>query len=490
MGIKTLSQSQLGQNTAKNSQIVTNAVKLTNSGTSTSPSISSIIVTDSGYNNLDDAAVSTSNSYIRVLGSNFTSTANLFLNGTMVPKANINFISSTELRVTLPVSNTGNYTLSLFNSNSSGCLYSNNFVVSTMPQWLTTSPLANVTTNSSFSTTFSATSDSPITYTNTTSLPANTTLLSNGYFYGTIGTNGTYTFDIKATDQELQDTTKTFSLGSSSQVIVQYLIVGGGGGGGGNWGGGGGAGGYLTGLSTVNPGSYTIVVGPGGAGANTTFSTSQNGASGIVSSFNSIIALGGGGGATSISAGNNENGFAGGSGGGGAGVTGPSTGGSGTSGQGQNGGSVPNVGGTGRYAGGGGGGGAGAVGGNSAANTSGNGGIGNTSTITGSSVTYAGGGGGGGYIGLGVTYGTGGAGGGGNGNSTSAMAGSNGTPNTGGGGGGGAGAAGRGGNGGSGVVVLSFPTSAYKGITTGSPTVFTLGSNTVAYFTANGSITF
>ena len=74
MAITTASQSQLGQKTTKNSQVVTTSVKLVNSGASTGPSISSIIVTDSGYNTLDDTAAATSNSYIRILGSNFTST--------------------------------------------------------------------------------------------------------------------------------------------------------------------------------------------------------------------------------------------------------------------------------------------------------------------------------------------------------------------------------------------------------------------------------
>jgi hypothetical protein len=57
-----------------------------------------------------------------------------------------------------------------------------------------------------------------------------------------------------------------------------------------------------------------------------------------------------------------------------------------------------------------------------------------------------------------------------------------------GGGGGGAGV-GQGGNGGSGVVILSVPTVSYSGVTTGSPTVTTSGSNTVIKFTSSGSYT-
>jgi hypothetical protein len=216
MAITTASQSQLGQDTAKNSQIVTTSVRLINSGggAAAGPNITSIIVTDSGYNTLDDTAAATSNSYIRILGTGFQSTANVFLNGTMVPKANVTFVSSTELRAVLPVSNTGNYALGVFNSNSAGALYSSSFVISTMPQWLTSATLANTAANTAFSTTLSATSDSSVTYSNTTALPAGTTLASNGYFSGTISTGvlTTYSFDVKATDAENQDSTRTFSV--------------------------------------------------------------------------------------------------------------------------------------------------------------------------------------------------------------------------------------------------------------------------------------
>jgi len=214
MAITTASQSQLGQDTAKNSQIVTTSVRLINSGASTGPAITSVIVTDSGYNNLDDTAAATSNSYIRILGTGFQSTANVFLNGTMVPKANVTFVSSSELRAVLPVSNTGNYALGVFNSNSAGALYSSSFVISTMPQWLTSATLSDQASGTAFNVNLSATSDSSVTYANTTALPAGTSLAANGLFSGTIttGVQTTYTFDVKATDAENQDNTRTFSV--------------------------------------------------------------------------------------------------------------------------------------------------------------------------------------------------------------------------------------------------------------------------------------
>ena len=265
---------------------------------------------------------------------------------------------------------------------------------------------------------------------------------------------------------------------------ASYLIVGGGGGGGGGLGdsngaGGGGAGGFLTGTTTFSGGTtYTITVGAGGAGGVNSVSTSS-GVQGGNSSITGLTAAIGGG----------YGGIPGGSGGSGGGSSNGTSGGgsgSGTSGQGNAGGTSaggPNY-------GGGGGGGASAVGSNGTSTVGGNGGAGTASSITGSSVTYAGGGGGG--TDRGGTVGTGGAGGGGNAGTSNGGNGTAGTANTGGGGGGGSfgvSTAATGGTGGSGVVILSVPSAFYSGITTGSPTVTTSGSNTIIKFTASGSYT-
>ena len=102
-------------------------------------------------------------------------------------------------------------------------------------------------------------------------------------------------------------------------------------------------------------------------------------------------------------------------------------------------------------------------------------------SITGSAVTYAGGGGGGSDS---SPTRAGGAGGGGLGQGLN-NDGGDGTANTGGGAGGG-GENGQPGNGGSGIIVLRMPTASYSGITTGSPTVTTSGSDTIIKFTGSG----
>jgi hypothetical protein len=278
---------------------------------------------------------------------------------------------------------------------------------------------------------------------------------------------------------------------STGGVEFSYLVVGGGAGGGGSntdggGNGGGGAGGYRCNVSgentgggitaepifALNPGSYTVTVGAGGAGgAQTNYNL---GVDGSPSRFASIFAYGGGGGGAG-----GKTPTKGGSGGGAA-FGNPTIIAAGLAAQGFASGTAnPNAPG---YSGGGGGG-ASAVGVNAPSATAGGaGGAGVASSITGSSVTRGGGGGGGSSS----TGGAGGTGGGGAGGASTV--GTAGTVNTGGGGGGGGLRAG--GNGGSGIVVLKYPdtitltigggltssTSTAGGFKT---TTFTAGTDTV-----------
>jgi hypothetical protein len=276
----------------------------------------------------------------------------------------------------------------------------------------------------------------------------------------------------------------TFTISSlrSTSIEVEYLVVAGGGGGGTNMGGGGGGGGFLSGNTVLTPGSYTVTVGAGGAGApagTTGGHPTVPGSNGGNSTFNGLTAIGGGWGGVSY---NTQGlgihfGNSGGSGGGSAGYNnnGVAPGyygsGAGVSGQGYRGGLQGNA----YYSGGGGGaGGAGTDGNNRP-----DGGPGKQSGILGKPFYFSGGGGGasyslstGGYGGLGgggggalgvAPGGTGGLvwgeyGGGGACCSWANTPGGNGGANTGGGGGGGAhyNATNKGGDGGSGIVIVRY----------------------------------
>lgn len=259
----------------------------------------------------------------------------------------------------------------------------------------------------------------------------------------------------------------TFSVvGSDTLVItsgsgnVDYLIVAGGGAG--SYGGGGG-GGVLTGTFAATPGSYSVVVGNGGAAATAwQADLPDNGGNSSIFGFSAI-----GGGHGGVGYAGQSNGTTGGSGGGGA-YASASVGsaGAGTSGQGYGGGLAA----SGLSGSGGGGGGAGGPGGNSGSSIGsygGAGGVGVQSNISGVS-TYYGGGGGGSLTGLGGVYGgIGGNGGGGNGCGVNASyvnipgtAGTNGLGGGGGGSGQNAPVNALGYAGGSGVVILRYATNA------------------------------
>jgi mucin-19 len=257
------------------------------------------------------------------------------------------------------------------------------------------------------------------------------------------------------------------AIGNSSYIpqpySISYVATAGGGGGGGSsgdavtGGGGAGAGGMLVGSFVANLGtSYSITIGGGGGGGGQGGNGGQGGSTSLGSIFTCI-----GGGAGRHADDSNVSISNGGSGGGGSGSSGAGPG-SGTAGQGNNGGGQ-NDGNGGQFVGGGGGGKGSAGSGRTA-------GSGLASSITGSSVTYA-------------------AGGYGQGTSNYINAGVSGAANTGNGGNGAYSGSANGGNGGSGVVILSVPTVNYTGVTTGSPTVTTSGSNTIIKFTSSGSYT-
>jgi hypothetical protein len=274
---------------------------------------------------------------------------------------------------------------------------------------------------------------------------------------------------------------KGFGFTAGAKIVdVDYLVIAGGGAG--VPFGAGGAGGYRTSFPggtklSLKAGSYTVVVGAGGAAPSPQVDSTPH--PGSPSSFSTITSAGGG----SISTGGSGAGGQIGATTGYAGNTPPvsppqgNPGGDGTSHQ------------PGLY--GGGGGGAGAAGDPGTPGGAGAGGAGLANSISGSSVTRGGGGGGSGW--QNQPGASGGSGGGGN-----APCGS-GTVNTGGGGGGGgstgcsANNARQSGAGGSGIVIIRAPSTVNFSVSPGTNTVTTLpapaGGCKVATFTVSGSNT-
>lgn len=218
--------------------------------------------------------------------------------------------------------------------------------------------------------------------------------------------------------------------------------------------GGGGAGGYLENTNTsLEEGSYPVIVGKGSVAGSL-----KNGED---SSLAAIVAVGGGFGQTGGYAGGN-----GGSGAGGGGSSSGQPGGGGVSGQGNSGGTGFGASGT-RNRAGGGGGGAGTSGTSAQSGQGGNGGDGKYSAISGVSIARAGGGRGGsgntpGVEGVGRTA----PGGGGNAD------------------------AGIEANGRDGVVIIRFSTGAIQLLNTTGAIMTTVGSDTVLTYNQDGVFEF
>ncbi len=299
----------------------------------TAPAISTVTLTDASYNPIDDIAANTNGSYLEITGINFQPGAIVMI-GSSNTALSTTYVNSTTLRAQLPAISSGTYPLYVINTNGGTGIKINGLTTSSFPAWNTSATLANAISNVAFSYTLSANSDSNITYSNTTILPTNTTLLSNGYFYGnvSISSDTSYSFGVKATDAENQDVSRTFSLtvanvppanitSSSTNVTksgniltatyigsVQTFTVsgyptitinawGGGGGGANPAAGGGAAGGTYTFLGSPGD-TIQVYIGGGGNGAST--GAGGGGATLIYKNSSTLLMVlgGGGGGAT------------------------------------------------------------------------------------------------------------------------------------------------------------------------------------------------
>ena len=157
-------------------------------------------------------------------GSGFATGVSAVVGGVQI--GSVTLISSKQISFTTPAKSSGSYTLLVYNpSSDAASILVPGLIYSGVPQWTTAAgSIGSVYETTEIDTSVVATSDSAITYTlSSGSLPDGSTLYANGVITGTAPVDSgstTYTFAVTATDAELQDTTRTFTLTVNTDVVT------------------------------------------------------------------------------------------------------------------------------------------------------------------------------------------------------------------------------------------------------------------------------
>ena len=172
----------------------------------------------------DDTAADTAGGQTIILtGSGFVAGANVLINGSAVGVVSV--VSSTSITFTSPANSTGSYVVYVVNPDGSTAIAIPGIQYSGTPNWTTAAgTLGNVYETASFNQTVTATGDAPITYSVFSgSLPPGSTFNSNGTITGTsqlLSSPTTYSFTVRATDAQLQDTNRAFSISVIPDVVT------------------------------------------------------------------------------------------------------------------------------------------------------------------------------------------------------------------------------------------------------------------------------
>jgi hypothetical protein len=184
------------------------------------PKISSIIVTDSSYNNLDDTAVDLGGGYIKLIGEDFAAGCQVLIG--LTPVTSVTFVSDTEVRAQVPATAAGTYIVYLVNADGGTAIRVNAITFSGTPTWVTGSALAGIE-NIAISIQLSATGATTFAVAAGSTLPSGVSLSSSGLLSGTvtgITQETVYNFIINAIDAELQDSPRSFAFTITSGDLL------------------------------------------------------------------------------------------------------------------------------------------------------------------------------------------------------------------------------------------------------------------------------
>ena len=191
------------------------------------PTVTSFSVTDVSYVPLDNTAVDIAGGETIVInGSGFASGATVQVGATTI--GSVTFIDQNRLAFTAPALSSGSYTIYVTNSSGGTGILVSGLVYSGLPTYSTTAgSLGTVYETANINTAVVATGDAPITYSLLSgTLPSGATLNSNGTITGNApvdSSSTTYSFTIQASDGQLQDSTRSFSLTIDTDVLTWGL---------------------------------------------------------------------------------------------------------------------------------------------------------------------------------------------------------------------------------------------------------------------------
>jgi hypothetical protein len=180
-------------------------------------------VTTIAYPGDDTAADTAGGQTITITGTGFVAGASVLINGSAVGVVSV--VSSTTITIVSPANTTGSYVIYVINPDGSTAIAIPGIQYSGTPTWTTAAgTLGNVYETASFTQTVTATGDAPITYSVTTgSIPPGSTFNANGTITGTSQLSAsptTYSFTVRATDAQLQDTDRAFSISVIPDVVT------------------------------------------------------------------------------------------------------------------------------------------------------------------------------------------------------------------------------------------------------------------------------
>ncbi len=214
----------LGNATNQYSNVYAQSNLIVGNTTFTSATLGAPKITTITYPGDDTAADPAGGQTITLTGSGFNAGASVVINGNAVGVVSV--VSSTSITFTSPALSAGSYIIYVVNTDGSTAIAIPGIQYSGTPTWTTASgSVANIYETQSINNTFVATGDAPITYSlfSGTLPPTSTLNSSTGVLSGTANVTAsptTYTFTIRATDAESQDTNRQFSITLNPDTVT------------------------------------------------------------------------------------------------------------------------------------------------------------------------------------------------------------------------------------------------------------------------------